>query len=124
MSLIGKTAGVLVNKADGKYASAHDLPRAFGTRWSKRVMPAVLRRLMRHASIGTTMGYYVDLDSANMADQLRASFGNTPAAGGTHSDSAQNEKSPTTVSYCQALPYISEGDGNRTRNHRIDSPVL
>ncbi len=128
VSLIGKTAGVVVNKADGKFASAHDLRRAFGTRWSKRVMPAVLRRLMRHSSIGTTMGYYVDLDSADVADQLWASYGNTPAAGNTlgntRPDEGENEESPTIATDCRALPYISEGDGNRTRNHRIDSPVL
>jgi hypothetical protein len=34
-----------------KYASAHDLRRAFGLRWSSRVMPAVLQQLMRHESI-------------------------------------------------------------------------
>ena len=72
---IGRKAGVVVNKADGKFASAHDLRRAFGTRWAQRVMPAVLRRLMRHASIQTTMAYYVDLDSAEVADQLWASWG-------------------------------------------------
>ena len=74
---IGKKAGVVVNKADGKFASAHDLRRAFGTRWAKRVMPAVLRRLMRHSSIQTTMAYYVDLDSAEVADQLWAGWGTT-----------------------------------------------
>ena len=128
VSVIGRMAGVVVNKADGKFASAHDLRRAFGTRWAKRVMPAVLRRLMRHASIGTTMGYYVDLDSADVADQLWASYGNTPAAGNTAGNTrpqeAENKESPATVTDCRALPYDSEGDGNRTRNHRIDSPVL
>lgn len=72
---IGRRAGVVVNKADGKYASCHDLRRGFGNRWAKRVMPAVLKRLMRHASIETTMGYYVDLDSADVADQLWAAYG-------------------------------------------------
>jgi integrase len=32
VSKIGKRAGVVVNRADGKFASAHDLRRAFGTR--------------------------------------------------------------------------------------------
>ena len=76
-AFIGKKAGVVVNKADGKSASAHDLRRAFGTRWAKRVMPAVLRRLMRHSSIQTTMACYVDLDSAEVADELWANFGTT-----------------------------------------------
>ena len=77
LSKFGKAAGVVVNKADGKYASAHDLRRAFGTRWAKRVMPAVLKRLMRHASIETTMSYYVALDSADVADGLWAKWGVT-----------------------------------------------
>jgi integrase len=76
---IGKKARVIVNAADGKYASAHDLRRSFGTRWAKRVMPAVLRKLMRHASVETTMGYYVDLNVDDMADDLWA---NHPATEG------------------------------------------
>ncbi len=75
VSNIGKKAGVVVNKADGKFATAHDLRRAFGTRWAKRVMPAVLKKMMRHSSIETTMAYYVDLDAAEVADQLWAGFG-------------------------------------------------
>jgi len=71
---VGKKAGVVVNKAEGKYASAHDLRRAFGTRWAKRVMPAVLQRLMRHASIQTTMAYYVDLDADDLAADLWATW--------------------------------------------------
>jgi hypothetical protein len=34
----------------------------------------MLRRLMRHDSIETTMDYYADLDCADVADQLSASF--------------------------------------------------
>jgi integrase len=92
---IGKKAGVIVNKADGKFASAHDLRRAFGTRWAKRVMPAVLKRLMRHAAIQTTMGYYVELDAAEVADQLWATYGNTPATGNTLGNSTQETATPT-----------------------------
>ncbi len=84
VSAIGKKAGAVVNKADGKFASAHDLRRAFGTRWSRKVMPAVLKRLMRHSTVQTTMAYYVDLDAADVADQLWAGY--TATAG---SDSAQ-----------------------------------
>lgn len=70
ISAIGKKAKVVVNKADEKYASAHDFRRAFGTRWAKRVMPMVLQKLMRHDSIETTMRYYVDLDADEMAEEL------------------------------------------------------
>jgi integrase len=53
-----------------KYASAHDLRRAFGLRWSARVMPAILQQLMRHESIETTMRYYVGRDADAVADTL------------------------------------------------------
>jgi len=77
VSAIGKAAKVVVNKAEGKYASAHDLRRAFGTRWARRVMPAVLQRLMRHVHISTTMDFYVDLDAATVADELWSGWGET-----------------------------------------------
>ena len=83
---------------------------------------------MRHASIGTTMGYYVDLDSDDVADQLWADWGNTPAQGNILGNIAPEEttntESPAVVTDYRASVYVSEGDGNRTRNHRIDSPVL
>jgi len=89
LSKIGKKAGVVVatkekqRRVDGKlspvtvrkFASAHDLRRSFGTRWAKRVMPAVLKRLMRHSAVQTTLAYYVDLDTAEVADELWAKFG-------------------------------------------------
>ena len=72
---IGEKAGAIVNAVDRKTASAHDLRRAFATRWARRVAPAILQKLMRHASIQTTMGYYVDLDVDEMADDLWANHG-------------------------------------------------
>jgi integrase len=72
-------ADVVVNKAEGKYASAHDFRRTFGTRWAKRVMPVVLQKLMRHSSIETTLRYYVDLDADEVGDELWKSYG--PAGG-------------------------------------------
>ena len=54
---------------------------AFGTRWASKVMPAVLRRLMRHSAIATTMTYYVDLDADEVAGELWAKFGNTAPQG-------------------------------------------
>lgn len=36
------------------WASAHDLRRAFGFRWSRNVNSMVLKELMRHASVATT----------------------------------------------------------------------
>ena len=78
---IGKAAGVIVGErqtldSNGKatsvksFASAHDLRRAFGFRWSRRVLPTILRELMRHESIETTLRYYVGLDAESTADEL------------------------------------------------------
>jgi integrase len=74
ISAIGKKAGVVVNKAEGKYASAHDLRRSFGTRWSSKVKPATLQLLMRHKAIETTLKYYVAQDADEVADELWASY--------------------------------------------------
>jgi hypothetical protein len=50
-------------------------------------MPAVLQRLMRHSAIQTTMGFYVELNAADVAEELWAKFGaskgNSPAQGST-----------------------------------------
>lgn len=57
---IGKKACVKVLE-DGdriKWASAHDLRRAFGQRWAARLLPQQLQELMRHESIHTTMTFY------------------------------------------------------------------
>jgi integrase len=85
VTAIGQKAGVVVNREVGKFASAHDLRRGFGTRWAPRVKPATLQLLLRHSDIGTTMKYYVAQDAADVADELWASFapngntcGNTP----------------------------------------------
>jgi integrase len=42
-------------------------------------MPAVVQRLMRHASINTTMTYYVALDADEVADELWAGWGKESA---------------------------------------------
>jgi len=57
-----------------KYASAHDLRRSFGFRWSRRILPAELRELMRHADIQTTMRYYVGQEAETTADALWAAY--------------------------------------------------
>jgi integrase len=72
VSAIGEKAGVVVNKEDQKFASAHDLRRSFGTRWAMRVKPAVLQKLMRNTRITTTMRYYVSLEADDVAAELWA----------------------------------------------------
>jgi len=76
ISDIGKAAKVKVSeskrgdKVRVKFASAHDLRRSFGFRWSTRVMPPVLQQLMRHESIETTMRFYVGRNAEAAADAL------------------------------------------------------
>jgi integrase len=84
---IGKAAGVKVgtrtqrNKEKGTativpvFAGCHSCRRGFGSKWARRVMPAVLQRLMRHANIATTMTYYVHLDAGAVADELWEKYG-------------------------------------------------
>jgi integrase len=78
---IGETACVLVNHELKKSASAHDFRRAFGTRWASRVQPAILRELMRHQSIETTMRYYVGMQADDVAKQLQDLLRSTADAG-------------------------------------------
>ncbi len=91
ISAIGKAAGVVTNKAEGKFASAHDLRRSFCTRWAKRVMPADLKVLARHASVSTTMQYYVTQNADDVGERLRMALGTNS---GTN---RQNEAATTRV---------------------------
>ena len=74
ISKIGKEAKIKVGASKRtkkpKYASAHDLRRSFGDRWARLVMPQTLRELMRHASIETTLRYYVGFNAEKTADIL------------------------------------------------------
>ncbi len=77
---IGEKAGVKVltdRKGRVKYASAHDLRRSFGDRWARKVMPIVLKELMRHDSIETTLRYYVGLNAESTAEVLYQAVGNS-----------------------------------------------
>jgi integrase len=75
ISRIGKAANVVVDPVKGKSASAHDLRRAFGYRWSRLIMPTELKELMRHASIETTMTYYVGQNAEATAEGLWDALG-------------------------------------------------
>ena len=84
-------------------------------------MPPVLRKLMRHANVQTTMQYYVDLDVDEMADDCVDSYPPTRGtvsvpgniSGNIAPESTENEESPTTVNDCEASSYVNEGDGMR-----------
>ncbi len=98
---IGKAAGVVVDTSDSgriKYASAHDLRRSFGSRWAMRVMPPVLKELMRHDDIKTTMKYYVGYNAERTAEAAYAAIrlsggevGNGSVSGSVPANSAQKQ---------------------------------
>ena len=66
---IGEAAKVKVDQRGDEtiWASAHDLRRAFATRWCMRVPSMVLKELMRHQSISTTEKYYVGQNAQQTA---------------------------------------------------------
>lgn len=72
VSEIGQKAGVVVSSKGKKpkYASSQDLRRSFGFTWSRKVMPPVLKELMRHENIQTTMRYYVGVNAEETARML------------------------------------------------------
>lgn len=92
ISAIGKAARIKVNTdlktGDVKYASAHDLRRSFGERWAMRVMPQVLMQLMRHASITTTMRYYVGRNAQLTAEVLYDALEKSNILGNSHQKSS------------------------------------
>lgn len=93
ISEFGKQANIVVDEASGKFASAHDYRRSFGTRWAKILpSPVVLQKLMRHANIKTTMTYYVSVEADQVAEAMylaaRAVGGST--SGNTGSKSVEN----------------------------------
>lgn len=96
ISKIGEAAGIVVERRGDKvkYASSHDLRRAFGFRWSRLVMPATLREIMRHATVATTMQFYVGLNAEATSDELRAALGK---AQGKATDSAEGAEEPKSL---------------------------
>jgi hypothetical protein len=89
VSAIGRKAGVMVGqteklvKEEGKrvkkpvklFAGTHDLRRALCSRWARKVMPAILKTLARHAHISTTMSFYVCLTADEIGADLWAPHG-------------------------------------------------
>lgn len=75
---IGKAAKIVTyidpKTGEPHHAGAHDLRRAFGTRWARRVLPQILQQMMRHESIDTTQRYYVDLEADDVAGDIWQAF--------------------------------------------------
>jgi integrase len=67
-------AGDLRNPDNVKFASAHDLRRAFGERWAARVEVHHLQELMRHESYETTLRYYVGQNADRTAEACYAAW--------------------------------------------------
>lgn len=96
---IGKKAHVVVG--ENKFASAHDLRRSFGERWSLDVMPQTLMQLMRHESMETTLKFYVGRNAEKVADTLYQA-----AEARQRNDSRngfQNEPEPAKEKDCNPL---------------------
>lgn len=74
ISKIGEASGV--ETKPGRYVKAHDLRRSFGFRWSRRVMPATLKEIMRHSEISTTMKFYVGQNAEASAEELWKAYSN------------------------------------------------
>jgi integrase len=91
---IGREAIIKTKDMDGTpvYASAHDLRRSFGFRWAKRVMPAILQRLMRHKNIKTTMTYYAVQGEDETADVVWEAYQARIA-----NDSANGSQKPAEI---------------------------
>lgn len=60
---IATHAGVKGGGKDG-LVTLHDLRRAFGSRWASRAPAQVLKRMMRHSDIKTTLEFYADVEEA------------------------------------------------------------
>ncbi len=63
--------------AKPKFASAHDLRRSFGVRWGRKFRSKILKQLMWHANIKTTLEYYAEEDQDAVAAEVWNQSGNT-----------------------------------------------
>ena len=107
---IGEKANVVVgdkgniDKETGerkpRFASAHDLRRAFGFRWSRRVREFELKELMRHESIATTQEFYVEENAQDTARSIWAACqaGSRSTSRSTRKNSPKRKKSQTVKS--------------------------
>lgn len=75
-----------------RFASAHDLRRSFGERWSLKVMPDVLMLLMRHSDIDTTMKYYVGRNAQKAADVIWGEDAESDTNSGTSQKSSKKRE--------------------------------
>ena len=86
-----------------KFASAHDLRRSFGERWSARIMPADLLVLLRHETFETTMRFYIGRNAQNTAAKLWAAH--EKAGGGNTLGNSGVSARPAAVKAGGSTPY-------------------
>ena len=94
----------------------------------------VLKEYMGHSKITTTQEYYLaaeteDAEKAKSALDLFLSGASVQSQSGRNPDAiegleAKSAESKNDGSPCETGTSENEADGTRTRNHRIDSPVL
>jgi integrase len=139
VSKIGEAARVKVftdpkDPTNVKYASTHDLRRAFGVRWAARISPTELMVLMRHRSIQTTLRYYVGADAQRTADIAWAAFEQSQRAFLAASSDKSSDTTPSGGANAAPLeeqpaqeitePNRSRPGVIRTHDQGIMSPLL
>ena len=90
-----------VKTAKDHWATPHDLRLAFGPRWASRVKPTVLKKMMRHAGIHTTMKYYVDDDDESFEEAIWSAASNTDTFADTWTFFENRQKDPSPQSVVQ-----------------------
>jgi integrase len=89
-------------KVAGASLTMHSLRKGFGCRYAARVPAQVLKKLMRHASIRTTMDFYANVDEAAMdavlGDRRNTSRNNGHKEGGVYQSGNDATASPVESS--------------------------
>ena len=130
--LVAHRRDVDVKEVPWPIGSLHDLRRTYGTFMARVVPIHVLKEYMGHSKIDTTQAFYLAAETrdADVARETLSDFLARGAAGSSRRTSDAPDDSGGSASdepkdkppHCEGLR--SEADGTRTRNHRIDSPVL
>ncbi len=60
----------LISRETNKKYSFHSFRKKFATEWSRFLMPAELKEVMRHGEIRTTMQYYVGLNIVKIGEKM------------------------------------------------------
>jgi integrase len=84
----------------GVKLSLHPLRRGFGCRYAGEVPAQVLQRLMRHASITTTMQYYANIDEAvesAIMGSRKDGNGNTPCNSDRTAEGRREDRADATA---------------------------